>query len=318
MADIATYSRRPFISHDGKDQHGIRAEVKVTLGFGHVDGVEPSKAGKAAKVSFRVDNNNFLVSGWVPVDSPIMKKVEEAEKTGEPIHFRTEIRRKNNIDRSIPLSTLLPPKDMAAAKENSNKALVGVKLDDDEEWTYDKMVTSPKEDPTDGVYPASDADVDRYASAAHHRMEASQGGGDSRSFESTPFYVRNRDGSTNAGSIAVSVPLTLFSFVTSWERDHDLTLEEKARFSVTAALLGVANRLQVAIYDDEEKISRPDLSLGSHTRARAVTFEVVRDFYPITAEVAESSESISEWADKVFDKGLLVFRWTVSTAEQYM
>ena len=51
-----TYSAKPFVSHDGKDENGVRAEVKVVKGYGKVVNIEPSCAGKSFKVSFSVES----------------------------------------------------------------------------------------------------------------------------------------------------------------------------------------------------------------------------------------------------------------------
>ena len=75
----------------------------------------------------------------------------------------------------------------------------------------------------------------------------------------------------------------------------------------------IANRLQVAIYEGDLK--EPDYELGSHTRARSVVYDTIRNFYPITNEALSSRESVNEWAKNVTKEALENWRWALSQAE---
>lgn len=308
-----TYSSRPFISYDGPDENKIRAEVKVVTGFGNVASVSASDAGKSGKVSFSVENTKYQPAGWAPFDSNVMKIVTEAESLGEPIHFRIETRRQKNVDRETPINEL--SKDASTAKDNIHKSLAAVKRADDDEWTVSPFaVTNMAEDPkTGGGTNANDFSLDELKATRPGGGGGGNSGGGNQynQFEPPPFVTFNRDGDLNPGSIAVSVPLNIYTFVTEYLRDNNLTEEvtDAAKFSVTRTLMRVANDAQVAIYDgDEEGL---DLSAGSHTRARALVFESVKSFFPLTAEVMNDDDALAEWADKTLDKIVKMWKWSM-------
>lgn len=305
-----TYSARPFISHDGPDENKIRAEVKVVTGFGNVASVDPSDAGKSGKVSFSVENTKFKPAGWAPFDSNVMKVVEEAQENGEPIHFRLETRRKDSVDRTLPINDL--SKDASTAKDNIHKSLAAVKRADDDEWTVSPFaVTNMAEDPKTGRAPsANDFSIEELRG-----MKTSGGGGGGGSYSSQgeppPYVTFDRDGNLNPGSMAVSVLLNLYSFVSEYMREHDLleTVDERSKFAVTKKLLMISNEAQIAMYGGDE--SALDLSAGSHTRARALAFEAIKTFYPLDAETMTDSDALSDWADKMIDKIVAMWSWSM-------
>lgn len=308
---LKTYSSHPFISYDGPDNKGIRAEIRVVKGYGRVADVEKSDNGKAGNVIFTVDNTKFKSKGWAPEDSNVMKKVRAAMESGEPLHFRLETRRKDNIDRSITMDELLPKGDMTAAREKSFKSLAAVKFEEDSDWTISPhALTRIEEDPsTGGGNSAYDHPLENLQSAnrAPNADKPDSGGG--YGIESTPFHTLNADGETNPGSIAVSVPLNIFNFVAEWNREHNVELSEKKIIALTKALLATANKLQVSIYDG--KLDKADLRFGSHTRARALVFDVTRNSFPITSDTVSSKESLQEWMDSVHAKALAMWQWSI-------
>lgn len=305
---MSTYSARPFISYDGPDENGVRAEVKVTKGFGNVSTIEPSAAGKAFKVSFSVENTKYETSGWAPLDSAVLKKVQEAKERGEPIHFRVETRRKPNIDRTTPIAEL---SDLSRAKDSIVKSLAAVKFDEDAEWTISQQaVTHMAEDPPtggNGIYKATAPDLNKPGNSAPAPWS---GPG-----EPPPYVTTLKNGNINPGSMAVAVPINLLAFVAEWDREHDEPVGEKKRAVVAKALLSAANELQLKIYEGE--LEKPDLSAGSHTRARALLFEVIRAYYPLTSEVVESKESLVEWRNKLIEKSLSIWKWGISEAQHF-
>lgn len=303
---VDTWSSKPFISYDGKDERGIRAEVRVLTGFGVVEKINDSKKGKARQAFFLVDNNEHPISGWTPNDSVIIPLLEAAVESGEPVHFRIEFRRQAHVDRSIPLDEVAPPRDMAAAKDNMYRSLVGVKREGDEEWTLtDKAVTRLDEDPVrGGLYSAQAQPKETPAAGGAGN---SYSGGSSR--EAQPWVLHNRDGSLNMGSTAVSVPITFLSYVSEWDRNHTgLDQVGERKWAVVAkVLVTAANRLQV---EANEGWTEPDLTAGSHTRARALIFMVIETYYPLNSEIAANQESLTEWRDNLVNKALAIWKWS--------
>ena len=307
---VNTYSTKPFISYDGADENGVRAEVKVVTGYGTVSEIESSKAGKSFKISFAVENTQYFPSGWAPDGSNVLEKIRKAEEGGEPIHFRIETRRKNDIDRTTPIADLTT---LAMAKDSIFKSIAAVKFEGDEEWTISpNAVTRLDEDPvrSGGLYRAYDQPREESAAPA---QAPRQGGG----LEPPPYVTHLRDGEVNPGSIAASVPLNLLSFVAEWDRDHatdpTAVVGEKKRAAVAKVMLMAANELQLAIWDG--KLEKPDLGAGSHTRARALVFEVTRMYFPLTAEVVDTKESLMAWKDGVVAKALAMWKWSITEVQ---
>lgn len=315
MSEGTRYSAAPFIAFDGPDEKGVRAEVKVIVGYGSVDSIEPSKAGKASKVSFEVDNTKYKVSGWAPVDSEVMKNIEKAQADGVPIHFRVENRRKEHVDRSTPIAEVAPPRDMAAANDNIHKSLAAVRLDESDDWVISPhAVTRIDEDPSrGGLHSAYNHSLDELRGSGSSSSSAPSNNSGGR-LESAPFFTKNSNGEINPGSYAVAVPINTYGFVSDWCKTHeDVTLTERQRMAVVKAIIKTANRLQVEIYDGA--LETPDLSLNSHTRARALVFETTKYFFPITNEIVESTENLQSWAEKVFEKSLKMWKWSISEVE---
>lgn len=318
-----TFSRTPFIGKDGPDANGVRAEVKVITGLGNIHETKKSARGNSVNVLFRVDNTPHNPSGWVPADSPVLELVRRAEASGEPIEFRLENRRKDTVDRTLPFSVISPPKDMNAAKENIYKSLAAVRFPDDENWTISKVaLTRMEEDPVvGGLHSAYAHTMDELNQAKAAQTPAATGGGGSLTQGNSPegkrWLLHNPDGSTNPGADAVGVPVTLYGFVTEWERDHDgVTFTEAQRLELARLLLSIANRAQVAIYADrEEKLTKADLTLTSHIRARALIFEVIRSISPLTTEVGSDPNVRQEWAKQVFTKVLGMWRWSMAEVD---
>lgn len=308
---VDTYSSRPFITHDGPDDNGVRAEVKVVTGYGHVDSIEPSAAGKSMKISFAVENSKYKSSGWAPVDSNVHKLVVKAREAGEPIHFRIETRRQDSVDRTTPINDLT---DLAVAKDNIHKSLAAVKFADDPDWTISQFaVTNMAEDPKSsfGRHSANDYTVEELKRMSGESNKSATAPSNTRNLEGAPYYAFNPNGDLNPGSIAVSVPLNIYSFLIEYLKDEGLTNEVNDREKIKAvdAILEVCNRAQLSIY--EGKLKRVDLSLGSHTRARALVFESVRTFYPLTAAIMKDDDALEVWKDQTEEKVVKMWQWSM-------
>lgn len=313
-----TYSSAPFISYDAVSPTD-RAEVKVITGYGDIFDIEASDAGKSKNVTFKVSNSKFKSNGWAPTGGNVLTKVEEAKAAGVPIHFRIEVRRKDHVDRSLPIAEI---STLALAKDNVVKSLAAVKLEGDTEWTVSPFAkTRLDEDPRTGGGAGGSAndftpeELGIGAPKAAAEPKASYNS-KNNSFEAAPYATYNFDGTLNYGSAAVGVPSSLFSFVVEYERTNEAvgTLTEKQRVLLAKALLSAANELQVSIYDG--RLKHPDLSLGSHTRARALIFETIRTFLPLTAEIVADKENIKAWRDDVVAKSLGMWKWSISEVEK--
>ena len=314
--ELETRSNPPIIGLDGPDANGVRAEVKILTGYGHVESITPSGNGNSNNVVFVVSNNKYKSSGWVPTNSEVFKKIQEAKESGTPIHYRLENKRKDHVDRSLPMSVIAPPNDMTAAKENIFKSLAAVSTTGESgDWTIsDKALTRIDEDPRPGGgYSAYDHSLEelRGANVSPSATSATSTGTWSRhSLEGTPFSTYNSNGDINPGSTAVSVPLNTYNFVAEWVRTHDdVNFTEKQTILVTKAIIITANRLQKDIYDG--KLETADLSLGSHTRARALVFDITRNFFPITNETVKDKKSLQSWSDDVHSKALAMWKWSI-------
>lgn len=295
-----------------------RAEVFVVVGRGTVKEIVTSGSGKAKQVVIdagKEHNGRPLYSkGWAPVDSNILKKAEEASKNDSVIDFRIEtVRNDKNtrthekVDRSIPIADL--KKGMENARENVTHSIAAIKLSDEEKWTEGIMRTNPKEDTKKTGRTALDLSDDEIGS----KKSSSSSYTPANLFEPQPWVLKNRHGEIQPGSTAVAVPLTMYSFVSEWERENSLNLG-KDKFDVTEALINAANKLQIAIYaDSEEPLEKPDLSLGSHTRARALVFDIVKTFYPIDESIVSDLDS---WVDSIVDKGTKMWKWSIKHIEK--
>lgn len=293
------WSRAPFISHDGPDSEGVRAEVKVTLGFAIPKTIEPSGKGKAAKVVFPVDNTKWPSSGWAPVDSDIMKIVQEAHDNDQPINFRIETIRKPGVDRKTSISELTKGSD--AARENANKSLAAVKREDDDEWTISsRAMTRLDEDPND----------EGGTSAYSHSLESLQGANKtSAAGEAAPVEpLVDDEGNPNLGSEKLLVLAELFVALKNNAENNGVSLDSNTLRSLSKTAFAVANRLQVA----RGGVESPDPSLASHTQAVNAVKLTVEAVAPVTEKVSDA-EGQKEWAGELL-KGTVAF-WTWSASE---
>lgn len=307
---VKTYSSKAIITHDGIDDNGVRAEVKVINGYGHVDEIKKSKNGNAGNVVFVVQNNIHTTSGWAPMDSNVMQIALEAQKNNEPIYFRVEVRRKTHIDRTLPMSEVSPPKDMNAAKENIDRSLAAVKSANEEKWVISPhAVTRIEEDPKQGgQFSAYDHDLEELQNKKSDNPNATT------VVTGTTFSTYNSNGKVDPGSIAVSGPLVVYSFVAEWNRTNKTELSDANVLTLSKVLLAVINKLQLAIYDDEPVDA--EFSLGALKNARQVVFDVIKNFYPITSETVSDKESLKLWADEVSTKSTGMWKWSISEVEK--
>lgn len=318
---METYSRNPFISYDKIDDKGIRAEVKVSTGLGLIKELKPSSTGKSNNVIIECSNTPWALSGNLPVNSPLTKIVEEAQASQEPLFFRIETVRQKNIPRETSMAELTPKNDATSARKNIFKQLVAVKRVDDEEWTLSTAIaTRFEEDPVDNRNELpTDVSLEEFTGGQSNNAPAKKW---SKRFENPPYETLNPNGKLNPGSIAVSVPLNLYTYVVDYERENEELneLNNSQRVYIAKVMLAVSNDLQLAIYNGE--LEKPDLSAGSHTRARALIFEGIRSYAPITNDLLDgenvNSDKLKEWKNLLFEKALAMWKWSLKETSNFI
>lgn len=315
MATEGTFSAKPFTSSDGLDDAGLRAEVKVVIGYGDIVKVTDSSAGKTKNFEFEVGNTKFNPTGWSR-DKPIHEKIEKARETGEPIHFRIETRRKEGIARDTPIADI---SSLAKAKDFIVKSLAAVKLNDDEVWTISAdAVTRLDEDPvrSGGLHSAYSNTPEQLGAS-----EKTSSSPRSNSYEPAPYVGRLNSGDINPGSAAIHAPLGFFSYLLEFERDEGIQIEKDKRKEIAHTLLLIANKLQLDIYSKKlgvELKNGVDLTAGSHNRARFLVFEAIRSFAPITEAVLQEEETFKKWQKTIYSAAYAMWEWAIDEVDGYI
>ncbi len=312
-ATEGTFSAAPFISFDGADENGNRAEVKVVVGYGDVVSVVDSANGKTKKVEFAVSNTKFNPSGWTR--SPQLQAlIAKAQETNEPIHFRLETRRKEGIDRATPIGDL---GGLATAKDSIVKSLAAVKLEGDEDWTLSAdAVTRIDEDPnTGGLYNANTQPKAEKPSARNENSGNSRNG----AFEPAPYVAIWKD-KVNPGTTAVAVPINFLTTLLEHSRQTGLTIERDRLKEIALTLMKIANLLQKDIYVKHLQVDYPglDLTAGSHTRARALIFETMRSFAPLTENELNDEQAFAKWQKTIYTTAYSIWVWGMESVEEYI
>lgn len=312
MSDFYTST---FISKDFVEGDEVeRAEVFVVVGRGKVDKLVDSGSGKARQVVIDADgmwNNRPLFSkGWAPADSEVIKKAEEALEKDEPVEFRIETVRNKGVDRSKPIDELR--KGMENARENVTLSVARIKLVSEDDWTDGILRTNVKEDRVKTGRTAADLDDSELDTGRKASSGSSYEYSDS--VEPQAWVPRLKNGSANPGSYHVAALSNIYGFVADWNREHsDVEIDVETARRISRSLLGVAGKLQVKIFDGE--LETADLGKQSHTRARALIFETIKNQEPITEGVVENSDEFKSWLRKVYNAALSQWQWSVETVE---
>lgn len=280
------FIQRPFISHDGTDKNGIRAEVKVITGHALVDEKTKPKSrdSKMVQFKFSTPTSNHPTGAWLnkEKDAELFEFLEEAYNNERSVDFRIEIHRKANVDRSLPFDEIAPPKDMEAALENTFKNIVAARSSDDDEWIVgSQMLTSFKEDMDyGGARKATDEDVAKTRSQNAPASNVSNAGsGNYR--EDSPYKALLGDGSVNTNSFALMTPVEVAFFVRSHISAQGLseefsTDEEESIVKITLSAIG-ATQKRLTGKDTVE------VSDYSYKIAYALVKGVLENFYPLKA-----------------------------------
>lgn len=243
---------KPFISLDGPDDRGVRAEVFVEVGSGPVTAIEGLTEGKRnVRVVIEPTMLTRPVYGWLQAEDPIVAIAQQAMETGNEVRYRVESQRRSGVDREIPIQKLR--ENPAEASKQVSRILAGLNGTPSLE-----AVTNPSEDPSTstGRIPATDmpatttqpspatgtlniaeaiavARTQRMDSAAidvltalaiahgqdlppapHTPDTSGEVTGGTRPREEPPYALSDSDGQANAGSYAVTGALYLLNWAT--------------------------------------------------------------------------------------------------------
>lgn len=316
MSDLFTsaFTSKDFVEGDPVE----RAEVFVVVGRGHVHEIQEATSGKSKKVVFDAEKewkgHPIYSKGWAPSDSDVIKKAEEALKNGSIVDFRIETVRNKGVDRSTEIALL--KKGMDNARTNVMHSLAQIKLEDEENWTEGILRTNPKEDKRRTGRTAADLSDDELANSSSSR-NSGQSYSYSNSVEPQAWVSKLEDGSVNPGSYTVAALSNIYGFVADWNREHDdVDFSVEGTRRVAKALLSVANKLQLRIFDG--KMETPELDKQSHTRARAIIFETVKNQYPLTNEIAEDSVVLKGWLKDVYTAAFDQWQWSVENVADFV
>lgn len=311
MSDLYTSA---FVSKDFVEGDAVeRAEVFVVVGRGRVHEVKESGSGKSKQIVIDAEkewNNHPIYSkGWAPADSEVVKKAEEALENGSIVDFRVETVRNKGVDRSLEIGPL--KKGMENARENVMHSLAQIKLEDEEKWTEGILRTNPKEDTRKTGRTAADLSDDELGGGSS--SSNNNGGGNttySNSVEPPAWVATLKDGSVNPGSYHVAALSNVYGFVADWNREHeDVEISVETMRRVAKALLSVANKLQIRVF--EGQIEAPELDKQSHTRARAIVFETIKNQYPLTNEIANDNVELKAWLKNLYSAALEQWQWSI-------
>jgi len=137
---------RPFVSRDGQDNQGVRAEVHVQVGNGTIDRIENhdnDRANACIYIKSDIGSLKHAIKGWVSKKDPIYPMILAAKDEGRTVSYRIEAQRKKGVDRTTPIADLRPNLDVA--RENTMTLFVGIDANLSAE-----AVTDPAEDPAPG------------------------------------------------------------------------------------------------------------------------------------------------------------------------
>lgn len=273
-----------FVSFDGADANGVRAEVYVQKGTGTIVSIKPGTANVAAQVAVKHENPKvkYPIMGWVPIADPIYPLIQEAFDSQTPIEYRFESQRKINEPRDTPIAPMRETTDLA--REHTTPIFAGIngKLSSE-------AVTNVSEDPAPGGrIRAVDAPAPAPAvqQPTQNQNQYSQGNGNIT--EEPPFKETNSDGSTNYGSYAIQAAVGAESLVRRMLVDRNASSDTVAHYAIV--LLAIADKVQSYVTN-----KKPSRMAGSHTRVRGIVYDTVENFFPIPA----SHDLDLDWVAKV-------------------
>lgn len=277
-----------FVSHDGPDANGVRAEVYVQKGTGMIVSIKPGTTNVTAQVAVKNENPKvkFPIMGWVPVSDPIYPLIQEAFDAQTPIEYRLESQRKNSEPRDTPIGPLRETMDLA--REHTTPIFAGINGQ-----LSSEAVTNPAEDPAPGgriraVDTPAPAPAVQQPAQNQNQNQYSQGNSNGNVTEEPPFKETNSDGSPNYGSYAIQAAVGAESLVRRMLADRNASSDTVAHYAIV--LLAIADKVQSYVTN-----KKPSRMAGSHTRVRGIVYDTVENFYPIPA----SHDLDLDWVAKV-------------------
>lgn len=305
---VEYYINRPITAKDGADSGGNRAEVRVQTGYAFIDSVVDKKSQQTAKFSFTFEGTKLKhpVGGWIhkTEDEEIYNMLNKAYNEETPIHFRIESKRRDHVDRSIPINDILT---LEKAKDNTITIIAGVKVNASDDWKLSsERVTLPSEDQVQGSVAATPENSAEAVNSPLIRSHAK--------IENPSYLSRNNDGSINPGGNAVSAITNTYMYVFSYQQEHpEIEMSDADVFRITGRILSICNDAQLHVYGS--KMNRPNMSLSSHVRARSLTFHTIDNVNPITKELLNDNEKLKEWEETVLERVKKMWSWSINLAD---
>lgn len=144
---------KPFITFDGADKLGVRAEVKVEIGTGTIKEILTREGKKNAEIIFNPDNPQLIrkVGAYIDTEkcSELYAYIKKAHAEQSTVAYRIESQRKAKVDRTKTLEELKP-----TATTDIIRILARI-----DNVRSPEAVTNPNEDPQEGRVDAGDAPV---------------------------------------------------------------------------------------------------------------------------------------------------------------
>lgn len=313
MSDM--HINKPFVTHDGVDPKGIRAEVRVYSGYANVTHSKraKNKTSPMHQFGFEIDSSDYPTNGWInkEKDEKIFNVLQEAYDNQTPVFFRIEAQRKNDVDRIIPIAELM--KDTTSSFDNVFRYIVAVKEADSDDWIIGtSMVTSFKEDSTGGTFKATDADVGIAANISQSNTQT------------IIQPVKDKDGNINSNSPAILIPLDLLQTMNNHVFDREKwneKIHDKIRQSITLKLLNVVGKVQREAFPNEDIVDMGKESFVMSLEAvkEAIIHRV--DFDVIFDNDEELNKEnllamVNEYSDAIYDEAVNIALWAISCVDK--
>lgn len=320
MADL--YFARPFVSHAGPDGNGYRAEVLVTKGVAQVTDIK--EHGDTAQVTLTCPERNFPISGWINTDTEAFRLAKKALEAGsKPVAFRIETQRrlknKNTgaeIKPETPIYELMGGdseghnKNMATTNANTRKLLVAVGKPN-QEMFYSQDLTNPAEDPNSYANRSTSArSMKTPPTAGNGAFPAGTHQAHAGGFvEVQQWFGQNPTGEVNPGSYGVETELDFYFWALELNAKKALGLNETRARILANALAGIAEKLQVSVYDG--RLDNADRNIGSFTRVRWILKKAMEVDPNLSAENFKTQKTTNDYLSGLSVHALELWRWAI-------
>lgn len=320
---------KPFISKDGTDSDGIRAEVYVETGTGTVNKIEPHDNGTAVSVSIKNSNPKvkYPSAGWINSDDPLFQLVQDAHESGREITYRIESQRKSHVDRTLPIAPLRANTEIA--KENVVRVFAAL------DGTLSlEAVTNPAEDPTSSgrirATPTPTPTAPQFTepnltpqkpqnplpnptneqapqqTAPHTRTAVT---------EAVPWEYYNSDGTINFGSMWFTAASQAERFIreniTAHEGKKSKLLTPTVDIHVNALTRGLLSVMDAVAISTQKIVYNQTLSPSwraqFHARIRGIVYDTIENYFPLPFGNRPNPEFYQKWFNNVYETSLKRF-----------